>query len=185
MNEGLISKRYAKALLEFSTERGEDKGLYERMRTLSRSLAASQRLRDALDNPVLPLSDKTRLIYAAAGEGKIEHSFERFIAIVARNNREHLMQNMALSYMELYRRTHRISVVNLVSVKPLSEYALQRIKLDVERRTHGTVELDTHVDQSIQGGFIFQIDDLRLDATVAGQLEKVRRQFIQKNRIII
>ncbi len=185
MNEGLISKRYAKALLEFSTARGEDKSLYEHMRRLSKSIAASQQLRDALVNPVLSLEDKTQLICVAAGNGAIELSFERFIAMVVKNHREHLLQNMALGYMELYRRVHRISVVNLVSVKPMSGYALERIRLDVERRTHGTVELDTHVDESIRGGFVFQINDLRLDATVAGQLEKVRRQFIQKNRILI
>jgi F-type H+-transporting ATPase subunit delta len=185
MNEGLISKRYARALLEFSTERGEDKGLYERMRSLSRSIAASQRLRDALLTPVLSLRDKTQLVYGAAGEGDMEFSFRRFVAIVVNNHRERLLQNIALGYMQLYRRVHRISVVNLVSVKPMSEYALERIRLDVARRTHGSVELETHVDESIKGGFIFQIDDLRLDASVAGQLEKVRRQFIRKNRIII
>jgi F0F1-type ATP synthase delta subunit len=27
------------------------------------------------------------------------------------------------------------------------------------------------------GGFIFQIDDFRVDASVAGQLEKIRRQL--------
>ncbi len=185
MNEGLISKRYARALLEFSAERGEDRNLYARMRTLSKNIAASHRFREALVNPVVSLQDKMQLIYSASGEGATEASFRRFVAIVLKNHRERLLQNMALSYMELYRRVHRISVVSLVSVKPMSPFALERIRLDVERRTHGSVELDTHVDKSIQGGFIFQIDDLRLDATVAGQLDKVRRQFIQKNRIII
>ena len=41
------------------------------------------------------------------------------------------------------------------------------------------------VDPSIIGGFIFEIDGLRLDASTAAQLKSVRRQFIEKNRRIV
>ena len=47
------------------------------------------------------------------------------------------------------------------------------------------MELQTEVDPSIEGGFIFDINDFRLDASIATQLKKVKQQFIDKNRRIV
>jgi F-type H+-transporting ATPase subunit delta len=41
------------------------------------------------------------------------------------------------------------------------------------------------VDPKILGGFIFEIDDYRLDASVATQFEKIKKQFIEKNKRIV
>ena len=41
------------------------------------------------------------------------------------------------------------------------------------------------VDPSIEGGFIFDINDFRLDASIATQLKRVKQQFIDKNRRIV
>lgn len=52
MNEGLIPKRYAKALYKFAVERGADAGLYRLMGNLSHSFA---------DNPALNRTMTIRL----------------------------------------------------------------------------------------------------------------------------
>ncbi|MDR0687192.1 MAG: F0F1 ATP synthase subunit delta [Prevotellaceae bacterium] len=177
MNNGLISKRYAKALLEFAAARGEDKSLYESMRLLAESIAATPRLRETLQSPVASGSDKEQLLCAAVGAGAGE-SYRRFVRLALENRREALLQNIALSYLALYRRAHRIGRVFLASAAPLSDALIGRIRHDVERRTHGTVELDLRVDPSLGGGFIFQIEDFRVDTSVAGQLEKVRKKLV-------
>ena len=185
MNEGLITRRYAKALLEYAAASGEDKDVYGRMKSLQNQLLVLPPLREALQSPVVSLEDKMQLMLTASGGGEFENSIKRFIKLVLRNDRGRLMQNIALSYMQLYRLANNITVVQLITVFPLSVDTLERIRHEVGLRTRGEVELETFVDPSIEGGLIFQIDDLRLDASVAGQLEKIRRQFIQKNRIIV
>ncbi|MDR0687414.1 MAG: F0F1 ATP synthase subunit delta [Prevotellaceae bacterium] len=176
MNDGLISKRYAKALLEFAAARGEDKLMYESMKLLSESIAATPRLRETLQSPVVATGDKEALLCSAAGATAGE-SYRRFVRLALENRREGSLQNIALSYLDLYRRVHRIGRVSVVSATPLSGDFVGRIRYDVERRTRGTVELDVRVDPSLGGGFIFQMDDFRVDASVAGQLEKIRRQL--------
>jgi F-type H+-transporting ATPase subunit delta len=176
MNDGLISKRYAKALLEFAAAHGEDKLMYESMKLLSESIAATPRLRETLQSPVVASSDKEALLYGAVGAATGE-CYRRFVRLALENRRESSLQNIALSYLDLYRRAHRIERVSVVSATPLSGALANRIRRDVERRTRGTVELDLRVDPNLGGGFIFQIDDFRVDASVAGQLEKIRRQL--------
>ncbi|MDR0414396.1 MAG: F0F1 ATP synthase subunit delta [Prevotellaceae bacterium] len=176
MNNGLISKRYAKALLEFATAHGEDKSVYESMKTLSESIAATPRLRETLQSPVVPVGDKEALLCSVVGAGAGE-CYRRFVRLTLENRREGLLQNIALGYLALYRRVHRIGRISIVSATPLSDSLIGRIRYGVERRTRGTVELDLRVDASLGGGFIFQMDDFRVDTSVAGQLEKVRKQL--------
>ncbi|MDR3188948.1 MAG: F0F1 ATP synthase subunit delta [Prevotellaceae bacterium] len=176
MNDGLISKRYAKALLEFAAARGEDRRMYDSMRQLSDAMAATPRLREALQSPVMPAGDKEALLCSAVGALAGE-AYRQFVRLALANRREGSLQSIALSYLDLYRRAHRIGRISVVSAAPLSTALIDRIRRDVERRTRGTVELDARVEPSLGGGFIFQMDDLRLDASVAGQLEKIRRKL--------
>ena len=56
---------------------------------------------------------------------------------------------------------------------------------EAARRTRGRVELETTVDPALIGGFVMQLGDLRLDASVATQLERVRTQLEARNRRIV
>lgn len=185
MNEGHISKRYAKALLEFATSRGEEVQVYGRMGVLLRSLRAVPRVREALHSPLIPFDDKVALLAAASGGGELEESLRRFMKLVVRNERGQFFESMALNYISFYRKVSRITVVSLTTAVPASEEVVKRIREDVESRTHGFVEMAAKVDPAIRGGLIFQVDDLRLDASVKGQLDKIRRQFRQQNKVIV
>ena len=66
MDIGIVSMRYAKALMEYAKSTGTEDRLYTEMRTLSRSFEKHSDLRAALENPVLPVQEKFSLICTAA-----------------------------------------------------------------------------------------------------------------------
>ena len=97
MNLGMISKRYAKALLEYArAEKAEDK-LYSEMKQLAEVFAAEPKVRMAMDNPILTAKDKLELLKAAVG-GKASPQYIRFVELVLKNRREAFLQTIALSY---------------------------------------------------------------------------------------
>ena len=67
MNEGLIARRYAKALYAYAAELGQEQALYGRMQTLAAALATLPDLSEALRNPTLSLRDRATLLNEAAG----------------------------------------------------------------------------------------------------------------------
>ncbi len=66
MNEGLIPKRYAKALYKFACEKGADQGLYRLMGNLGRSFADNPALDSTVANPFVGDDDKIALLKTAA-----------------------------------------------------------------------------------------------------------------------
>ncbi|MDR2361420.1 MAG: F0F1 ATP synthase subunit delta [Prevotellaceae bacterium] len=184
MNDGHIAKRYAQALIDYATANGEDERLYRQMKSLSEMLTTMPHLKTTLVNPMVAPSDKLQLLRSAVGDETGE-SFHRFAQLVLDNKRESLLTNIALNYISLYRKIHRIGKVVLISVDPLPAAITDRILQNLIAKTYRAVELENRIDKNIKGGFILQIDDWRLDASVAGQLEKIRRQFIRKNKMIV
>lgn len=184
MNEGLISRRYAKALYEYAVPLNEEEALYKRLQILSKELQTIPQLKAVLYNPMIPSNEKAILLNEATGKSP-EQSYESFVRLILENRREKFILQIALSYQSLYRKKKNIRVISLISTEELQPGFISRIRKDVTDETLGTVEFSNRIDPSLEGGFIFQLNDLRLDASVKNQLERVRRQFLQKNKTIV
>ena len=180
MDTGIISRRYAKTLLRYAVENQAETSAYGRMQTLAVSLAQVKELQKALENPVLPKEQKLRLLMEASGGGEDEH-FVRFLTLVLDKRRERQLLFIAHSYIDLYRAHKHIHMGKLTTAVPLTPEAEERMRRMIASSVNGTVELDLRVDASLKGGFVLQMDSLRMDASVAGQLRHVRRRFEELN----
>lgn len=179
MNVGMISKRYAKALLEYAIENKSEDTVYSEMKKLDAAFTAEPRLRMAMDNPTLTKKDKLELIKAATGtSGNV---LLRFLDLVLKNKRETVLRSMALSYTELYCQMKHINTAKLVTATPVGKEVADRMKLLVQQLKPGTLEFDTKIDPEIDGGFILYFDTYRMDASIKTQLKNIKQQFIEEN----
>ena len=186
MEVGILSMRYAKAMIEYAQEKGVEDRVYQEFLTLSHSFCAQPGLREALGNPVIAIKEKLALVCTAAdGEGTSTREFIRFITLVLKNRREGYLQFIGLMYLDLYRKLKHIGVGKLITAVDVDKATSDRIRSAAAHILHAQMELETVVDPSIEGGFIFDINDYRLDASVATQLKRVKQQFIDKNRRIV
>jgi len=87
--------------------------------------------------------------------------------------------------VDLYRRSVGVRKAHLTTVSEPSERLLQRLKALVKQKTGDDVIIEVDVDPDIIGGFVFDIDDYLLDASVKRQLDLIREQFVERNRRII
>ena len=186
MDIGPISMHYAKALIAYAQEEGTEDVLYQEIKTLSRSFSNFPQLRLSLENPIVTAKDKLALITAAAvGEAEPSETFVRFIQLVLKRRREVYLQFMCMTYLSLYYQLKHIAVGTLITAVPVDEDTKTRIKRTAAAAVHAEMKLQTLVDPSIGGGFVFDINDFRLDASIATQLKRVKQQFIDKNKRIV
>ena len=150
MNTGLVSSRYALALLKYVSGTEDEEKVYSQVLRLSGSLSAVPELRELIDNP-LSVSDtqKFSLLVSALDGEEMAQELKKFILLVMKNRRTRFLRLIFQSFISQYREAHKIKLSRLI------------------------------------GGFIFDIDGYRMDASVASQLKSVRRQFIEKNRRIV
>lgn len=176
MNSGIISKRYAKALLAFGKDRGAEDGLYARTEVLARSFSDNPDLAGALDNPVLPSGRKKELIRVAAG-GAVNKEFDRFVDLLIRNKRLPLLHSVCLVYGDLYRQEKHIRKALLVTAAPLPTETEKQLRERMKTLTPDTLQFHAQVKPELIGGYMFYYDTYRLDASVASRLRSIREKL--------
>ena len=55
----------------------------------------------------------------------------------------------------------------------------------VSRLLGDKVYIDTEVDPDLEGGFVLVVGDRMVDASVKGQLERIRRELSAKNQRLV
>lgn len=87
MDIGIVSMRYAKALIDYAYNSGKEDVLYREFSTLAHSFEKHPELREALLNPILSAKDKFALICtAAAGEQPTSEEFNRCFALIQKTD---------------------------------------------------------------------------------------------------
>ena len=184
MNTGLIPVRYAKALLDFAHETKSVDKVYGEAKLLTLMFMKMGELRLVLENPVLQTSEKRQLILNAAG-GKTSKAFEKFTDLLLKNNREGQIQNIMLKFIDLYRIQKNIRYGKLTTASAVDKSTEERLMALVTDKVGGTLELEKVIDPAILGGFMLEVDDVRWDASIFGQLTRIKNEFIEKNRRIV
>lgn len=172
MDLGLISVRYARALLKASNQEKQSEQVYADMQTLAAEYINVPELSVTIANPMLSEEQKETLLIAATGSTKCDLT-RRFIQLVLKEGRAGIMQFIANSFVTQYREQNNLIQAKLSTAAALSPETESKLRKLVESKTNGKVEFKTSVDDELIGGFVLEYDTYRLDASVKRQLSTI------------
>lgn len=180
MSDGLIPRRYAKALFKLTEEKGVSTEVYEEMKTVIDSFRNNPELAKNIANPFLPAADKTRLLIAAAG-ANLEDYYKGFVRLVIDKKRTPWLEQMAYCYRDIYREKYGIAQVLITTAVSLPDAEMKRIRSLVEKSFPKIkLEFTEKVDKDIIGGFVIDVDSVRMDASLRNEIENLRLTLLSK-----
>lgn len=179
MDIGRISVRYARALFQVAQEQGCEAEVYDGLTRFAHNyLLAIAQFNEVLADPMVAREEKVKLVEMAVGE-PLHDTLKQFIAFVADKKREDKMFFIAMKYMEMYREKHNILSTQVTTATQLPEETYDKIKAFVKQTFDADAELEVKIDPSLIGGFILDIENTRMDASVAGQLNALKNKLKQ------
>ena len=182
MNTGVISSRYAKALLDYAVSLDDDDATYDNMLQLLAALQSVREFSQALGNPYLSQKKRADLICAAVVPSK---SFKAFAELVVKQGREDMLLFMAHAYIMLYRKRKGIYAARFITATPADDSFRQEITCVIEDKVNAKVELECLTDELIIGGFILETDSRRLDASIKGEIGRIRNVLVKQKRKLV
>lgn len=176
MNEGLIPRRYAKALFKVALERKIEERVYALMTTLAGSFAQMPELKQAVSNPFIDSAQKVEILEMAAQATEADTTYSDFLKLLIVTKRIEYMREIALAYLAIYRKTNGIYSVCVTSAGAITDAEASRIKAIISRHlpAGAKIEYTGAVDPELLGGFVVSIDNERLDASIKNELEQLR-----------
>lgn len=168
-------RRYARALFEAAQERNR---LDEVQRDLSDFVDAVREvpeLRALLRDPVLDRRVKiAALSDVLAGSDELVRNF---VLVLTEEGRAGELEETEREFERfLADETGRLSL-ELATAVELSDEEAGRIVQQIERASGRNVEATRRVDPDLLGGVVLQVGSLRLDASLRGRLDRLRREL--------
>ena len=179
MDNGRISVRYARALFQTAQEQGCEAEVYDGLTRFAHNyLLAIAQFNEVLADPIVAQEEKVKLLEMAVGD-PLHDTLKQFITFVAEQKREDKMFLIAMKYMEMYREKHNILSTQVTTATELTEESYDKIKAFIKQTFDADAEMEVHIDPSLIGGFILDIENSRMDASVAGQLNALKNKLKQ------
>ncbi|HET7897287.1 MAG TPA: ATP synthase F1 subunit delta [Flavisolibacter sp.] len=172
-----VASRYAKSLLDLAVEKGQLEQVYADMLYLQELTSKSRDFQNLLRSPVINADTKLRTVEAVT-KANVTPLTISFIRLMINKTRESALPEIIHSFIQQYKDKKGIKTVKLTTATPVSDSVKKAI---VERvKTTGNIqnlELKEVIDPSIIGGFVLQVDDQLVDASVSYDLKQIARQF--------
>jgi F-type H+-transporting ATPase subunit delta len=177
MNQGIISTRYAKALMKAGTENRCLDALKADMELIGDTIGNNQLFRQILDNPVIKPPQK-RKVMSELLEKRVHPLTLNLINIIIHNRREPMLADVARDFTSLYETLKGIKRARIVSAAKIDEQSQQQLQTQLNSLFKADVQITADVNPDLIGGFVFRVGDQQYDASLSSGLERIRKQMI-------
>lgn len=173
-----VANRYSKALLEIALENNNLEQVKADAVDVINAIENSRELKNFLASPIVePAKKETTLAEIFAG--KVLPETGKFIALLVKHNRENLMLQVFKAFVSQYQEHNNIVEANFKTATEVPATTVSALKSKLEQATGKTIEISTQVNPDLIGGFMVDMNNYRLDASVAGGINKIKRELIK------
>jgi ATP synthase F1 delta subunit len=171
----VAQRMYARALYEAAQAKGSVDVARDQLAELAAALEQTPDLEAFLANPQLdPGSKASVLDEITTGADPVVRNFAR---LVAEKGRAGQLRTIAEEFEAIVDREQGRLKVDLTTAYELDDTEADSIVRQIEKASGRTVEASRSVDPELIGGMILQAGSLRVDASVRGRLNRLRREL--------
>jgi F-type H+-transporting ATPase subunit delta len=166
---------YARALFDAALEDDRLEPVREQLAQVVAAEAEVPELRELLRNPQLDPRARAAALKDLLADG--EELLRNFLLVLVDKGRTGQLEEMAREFERMVARHEGIVHAELTTAVELSDEEARELLARIEESTGRKVEATRKVDPELIGGIVLQIGSHRLDASVRGRLERLRREL--------
>ena len=172
----VVDRVYATALFEAARERDRLEPVRDELAQIVAAEAEVPELRELLRNPQLDPRARASAMEEVLSGG--EELLRNFLLVLADKGRTGSLEEIAREFERLIAEHEGIVHAELTTAVELSDDEAQALLRQIEEATGSKVEATRSVDPGLIGGIVLQVGSHRLDASVRGRLERLRRELV-------
>lgn len=176
MNRNRITVRYAKALVEMASEQQIEKEICSDFELLFKALNEYPEFECYLRMPRISESDKIKKVYQLFSDSFNQLSL-RFIVLVISHQRGQHLKDIVRNVVTFLHQKQGIYPAKLKTAQPVEDELVQKIKSSFESKLDKTIQLQVESDHRLIGGFVFTLDNIQYDASLATRFKNIQKQI--------
>jgi F-type H+-transporting ATPase subunit delta len=168
-------RMYARALFDAAKERDRLPKVREDLNGFAEMLDEVPELDALLRNPQIDPRAKADTLDAILGG--VDELVRNFLLLTIEKSRASELREIHKEFERLVAAEERRLAVELTTANELTDDEAREIVQQIEKASGRPVDASRSVDPSLIGGIVLQAGSMRVDASVRGRLERLRRQL--------
>src|SRR5919202_726318 len=171
----VVHRTYAQALLDAAKSEGRIEAGRDDLTTFVEAAREVPELHELLRNPRIERSVKR----AAIGEltDGADDLVRNFLLVLVDKGRAAELEEIAREFDRLVAAEENVLDVELTTAVELSDEDARDVIAQIEKASGRRVEATRRVDPDLIGGLVLQAGSLRLDSSVRGRLNRLRKEL--------
>jgi F-type H+-transporting ATPase subunit delta len=173
------ASRYVKSLLGLAVEQGVLEEVHKDMQLFSKTIDQNRDFKLMLLSPVIKHDTKLEILRKIF-KGKVNKLTLSIFEIITRKNREPILASIAKEFHNAYNEYKEIGVASVTTATPLdAKLRTEMEKLVRKYSDKKEIELVEKIDKEMIGGFILNVGDKQIDASIKNKLKALKVKFSQ------
>jgi F-type H+-transporting ATPase subunit delta len=177
MAESRVATRYVKSLLGLAVEQGALEQVHADMQLFDKVCNSNPDFVNMLRSPIIK-HNKKKEILEKIFKSKVHKLSVAILDILTEKNREPLLPAIAKEFHVAYNEFKKITKASVTTTIPVD--AQLRGELEkIVKKLSGTekIELQEKIDADLIGGFILNVGDKQIDASIKSKLKTLKVKF--------
>jgi F-type H+-transporting ATPase subunit delta len=177
MTESRVASRYVKSLLGLAEEQKALEQVHADMQLLSSVCKSSREFANMLHSPVIK-HEKKLTILKAIFQGKVNKLTMAIIEMLTKKNREPLLPAIAAEFHNAYnvhKGIQKASVSTTFILDGKMKAEIEHLAKKISGKNQ--IDLEQKINKDLIGGFILNVGDKQIDASIKSKLKSLKTKF--------
>jgi F-type H+-transporting ATPase subunit delta len=172
-----VARRYAAALADVISERGEQEIVQRELADWERMISANSPLLEAFSNPTIAYEQKQNVLNELITRTKVRPSTANFLRVLLRNQRLAELPQVNARLTQVLDERAGIVSAHVTSAHPVSASTKVLLEEKLSQMTGKRARLSFETDESLLGGIVTRIGSTIYDGSVTNQLRRLREEL--------
>jgi F-type H+-transporting ATPase subunit delta len=175
-----VARRYAAALADVVTARGEARQVQEELSAWELMMQSNEGLLEVFRNPTVPYEQKRKVLTALITRGRVRATTANFLQVLLQNQRLTDLGEINKRFAQVLDERSGVVSAEVTTARPVPESSQQALRAKLSSMTGKDVRLSFKTDEELIGGMVTRIGSTIYDGSVRSQLDLAKEKLAGK-----
>lgn len=175
-----MARRYAAALADVVTTRGESREVREELSAWDTMMRTNAQLMEVFSNPTIPYEQKHNVLSALIKRTRVRPTTANFLQVLLQNQRLAELGEINKRFAQVLDERAGVVSAQVTTARPVPEASQEALRANLASLTGKDVRLSFTTDEELIGGIITRIGSTIYDGSVRNQLQQFKERLAGK-----
>ena len=178
MSVQTVARRYATALADVVTARGEVQEVRQELDAWASMIQSNDQLLEVFRNPTIPYDQKRKVLSTLIARSRVRPTTANFLQVLLQNQRLADLGEINKRFAHVLDERSGVVSAQVTTARSVPRDAQEALRSKLASLTGKSVRLSFTTDETLIGGIVARIGSTIYDGSVRNQLQQVKERLV-------